>query len=105
MHVQVLWTTYGTHYDPQYFPNPESFDPNRFEEAVRPYVYLPFGGGPRLCARFELAKMQILVFMHMMVTKYDWSLVYLHEPITIDPLPAPLYGMPINIYERNTKSN
>lgn len=43
----------GMHHDPQYFPNPESFNPERFsEDAETPipnYCFLPFGEGPRIC--------------------------------------------------------
>lgn len=92
-----MWTAYGTHYDPRYFPDPLSFNPSRFEEPIPPYVLLPFGGGPRICAGYQLAKLNILVFLHFMVTSYDWSLVYPDEPITIDPLPFPYHGMPIKI--------
>jgi cytochrome P450 family 6 len=41
------------HHDPQYFPDPDKFDPERFTEENkhnRPNcVYLPFGEGPRTC--------------------------------------------------------
>ncbi|KAL1137634.1 hypothetical protein AAG570_009330 [Ranatra chinensis] len=44
---------YGLHNDPKYYPNPEKFDPERFTENAKserpPYVYLPFGNGPRKC--------------------------------------------------------
>ncbi|KAB2610887.1 taxadiene 5-alpha hydroxylase [Pyrus ussuriensis x Pyrus communis] len=31
---KVLWTTYGTHYNSEYFQDPLSFNPSRFEESV-----------------------------------------------------------------------
>jgi len=44
---------YSLHHDPQYYPNPEVFDPYRFTEEAkksRPqYTFLPFGEGPRQC--------------------------------------------------------
>ncbi|XP_006348988.1 taxadiene 5-alpha hydroxylase [Solanum tuberosum] len=94
---KVLWTTYGTHNSAEYFKEPQNFDPSRFEEPVQPYAFIPFGGGPRLCAGYQLAKLNILIFVHYVVTKYNWSLVDHDEPIVMDPLPFPSKGMPIKI--------
>ncbi|XP_071692070.1 taxadiene 5-alpha hydroxylase-like [Rutidosis leptorrhynchoides] len=99
---KVLWTTFGTHYDENCFPNPMSFDPSRFADPVQAYTFIPFGGGPRLCAGYQLAKLNILVFIHHVVTRFDWSLVYPDEPIVMNPLPFPSKGMPIKI---SPKSN
>ncbi|KAJ9576187.1 hypothetical protein L9F63_006920, partial [Diploptera punctata] len=43
----------GLHNDPQYYPKPDVFDPERFLPEIKnfrsPYVFLPFGSGPRHC--------------------------------------------------------
>ncbi|GER45083.1 cytochrome P450 family protein [Striga asiatica] len=94
---KILWMAYGTHYDPECFEDPMAFNPDRFDESIQPYTFVPFGGGPRLCAGYQLAKLNILIFVHYVVTRYDWSLVLPDEPITIDPLPFPSQGMPVTI--------
>ncbi|EDW80627.1 uncharacterized protein Dwil_GK11466 [Drosophila willistoni] len=48
----VVISLYGIHHDPEYFPNPEVFDPDRFSEENRNYnptAFMPFGEGPRIC--------------------------------------------------------
>lgn len=54
----VLIPVYAIHHDPQYYPEPDTFNPDRFAKDSdggggdngRPAgVYLPFGDGPRIC--------------------------------------------------------
>ncbi|KAB0790323.1 hypothetical protein PPYR_15336, partial [Photinus pyralis] len=47
--VNVYISSIGLHYDENYFPNPYKFDPERFASKQNPWVYMPFGNGPRKC--------------------------------------------------------
>ncbi|XP_037911391.1 cytochrome P450 9b2-like [Hermetia illucens] len=67
------------HRDPNYFPDPERFYPERFSEEkrgfIRPYTFLPFGIGPRNCIGAKLALMQMKAAM-----------VSLFSEFTVEPL-------------------
>jgi cytochrome P450 len=58
---------YVTHRNPNLWPQPERFDPERFAPAEvarrHRFAYLPFGGGPRICigSSFALAEAQVVV--------------------------------------------
>lgn len=64
----ILIPIYGLHHDPEYFPEPERFNPDRFSEenrkSVDPDTYLPFGIGPRNCvgSRFALMEMKTVIY-------------------------------------------
>jgi cytochrome P450 len=49
--TRVMLSSWVTHRHPDFWPDPERFDPERFTgQQNRPkYAYFPFGGGPRSC--------------------------------------------------------
>ncbi|XP_050303567.1 probable cytochrome P450 6a23 [Anthonomus grandis grandis] len=65
--TNVVIPILGIHMDPEYYPEPTKFDPERFSEeakALRPgCTWLPFGEGPRSCigSRFGLLESKIAV--------------------------------------------
>ncbi|XP_050215637.1 beta-amyrin 6-beta-monooxygenase-like [Mercurialis annua] len=90
------WTVHSTHKNPKYFEDPEKFDPSRFEgNGPAPYTFVPFGGGPLMCPGKEYARLEILIFMHNVVTKFKWKKLIPNEKIIYDPSPVPVHGLPI----------
>jgi len=75
----VVVFVYGAHHSPQYWQNPESFDPERFSKANEklhtPFAHLPFGAGPRGCIGGNYAMLQMLMILSVLLRKYDFSLV------------------------------
>ncbi|XP_026296210.1 probable cytochrome P450 6a13 [Apis mellifera] len=63
--IRVIIPIYGLHHDPDYYPSPAIFNPERFTEENKrtrhPYAYLPFGEGPRNCIGMRFALLQIKV--------------------------------------------
>ncbi|KAK9153823.1 hypothetical protein Sjap_001303 [Stephania japonica] len=98
----VLCTPNSTQNDPKYFPNPEKFDPERFDrDTITPHSFVPFGGGPRMCMGKEFARVEILVFLHNLVLNFRWKLLYPDEVISIDPMPTSPNGLPVYLYPRS----
>ncbi|XP_077235932.1 beta-amyrin 28-monooxygenase-like [Tasmannia lanceolata] len=95
---KIHWSVSSTHKNPNYFPEPEKFDPSRFEgEGPMPYTFVPFGGGPRMCPGNEFARLEILVFLHNVVKRFRWEAVSPNEKIQFDPMPMPIEGLPIRL--------
>ncbi|OAD56569.1 Cytochrome P450 6B3 [Eufriesea mexicana] len=71
---QVFLPVYSIHRDPDIYPNPDVFDPERFtEENMKTrhlMSHLPFGDGPRHCSGIRLAKKQLKVGMVTVLSKY-----------------------------------
>ncbi|XP_049294620.1 probable cytochrome P450 9f2 [Anopheles funestus] len=67
----------GLHHDPQYYPNPNKFDPERFSEQnrekINPNAYLPFGIGPRNCIGSRFALMEVKAIIYYMLQEFSFE--------------------------------
>ncbi|KAK9884813.1 hypothetical protein WA026_009040 [Henosepilachna vigintioctopunctata] len=87
--VRVMIPVSGIHHDPDYYPNPEIFDPDRFTEEnkkTRPaFSFLPFGEGPRVCIGARFGMMQTKVGLSALLLNYEFSVnSRTEEPLQYD---------------------
>ncbi|KAJ6806264.1 abscisic acid 8'-hydroxylase 3 [Iris pallida] len=81
------------HHNPEFFPDPQKFDPSRFMGSPKPNTFLPFGNGAHACPGNELAKLEILVVIHHLVTKYRLEIFGSHNEVQHSPFPVPKDGL------------
>lgn len=48
----------------------EMFHYFQMQAPLRPFSFLGFGSGPRMCPGINLAKLEISIFIHHLVCKY-----------------------------------
>lgn len=68
--ADVMVCPYTMHRHPEFWPNPETFDPDRFDPTLdtdRPrYAFIPFGAGPRFCVGNHLGMMEATFVLAML---------------------------------------
>ncbi|KAI6670129.1 hypothetical protein NL676_005014 [Syzygium grande] len=66
----------AVHLDQDHFKEARTFNPWRWQNnsgsPTPGNIFTPFGGGPRLCPGYELARVVISVFLHHLVTRFSW---------------------------------
>lgn len=71
----VVLPMYAIHRDPKYYPDPEKFDPERFNDEnkrkINPYTYVPFGVGPRACIGTRLALLEIKTLFCYLLAQFE----------------------------------
>lgn len=70
---------YALHHDPDHFPSPEEFDPERFAPGGRtktrhPYCYLPFGAGPHGCAGAHFGSLVVKIGLVTLLRSFRFVL-------------------------------
>ncbi|WP_394822318.1 cytochrome P450 [Pendulispora albinea] len=101
----VFFSPYATHRHPDFWENPEGFDPFRFtpeQEAKRPkFAFLPFGGGPRICIGNAFAMLEVTLVLATLAQRFQLDLV---PGTKVEPEPQitlrPRHGLPMTLRRR-----
>jgi cytochrome P450 len=78
--TNVVVSQWVLHRDPQFYPDPERFDPERWREesagrrTLPKFVYLPFGAGPRVCVGASLALTESALVLATLMQRFRFSL-------------------------------
>lgn len=86
--TKVLVNAWAIGRDPEYWEEPESFIPERFEDSSidikgSQFKYLPFGAGRRICPGISFGMANILFPLAHVLNHFDWKAP---DGITIDEL-------------------
>ena len=96
----------AVHLNNEHYENARTFDPwrwqsnNKLQNEVGANLFTPFGGGPRLCPGYELARVVISVFLHHLVMRFSWEAAE-EDRLVFFPTTRTLKGYPINLRRRS----
>lgn len=81
-------------------PDVEEFRPRRFEKFVDPYMFLPWGGGKRICAGSNVAKMEFKLIIGILLLKFRLEFEGPEPESEAFATLAPKNGINIKLYPR-----
>ncbi|XP_036623686.1 24-hydroxycholesterol 7-alpha-hydroxylase [Trichosurus vulpecula] len=95
----LMLSPFWTHRNPKYFPEPESFKPERWEKAdLEKNAFLDwfvaFGGGKYPCPGRWLALLEIEIFVALVFYKYQFNL--------LDPFPKENFNQLVGVQKLST---
>ncbi|MDF1705683.1 MAG: cytochrome P450 [Aeromicrobium sp.] len=91
------------HHMPEYWTEPERFDPDRFsderrEDKVHRHAWEPFGGGVHKCLGMHFAGAEVRTIMHQLLRRFRWTVPADYStPLNYGSLPFPDDGQPVDL--------
>ena len=84
--VDIRVPTFQLHRDPEFWTDPDVFNPDRFlgadnQRSINPFVYQPFGVGPRLCPGKRFTIIEVKLILAKLLLKYRLIAGDMTEPI------------------------
>lgn len=98
---------WALHYDAQFYPDPQKFNPERFanRKCFNEMPFLGFGDGPRACIGIRMGRMQTKIGLIAMLKRYRFEVgeELLCAELKISPknfITAPSTGIHLRIKNR-----
>ncbi|HWB68333.1 MAG TPA: cytochrome P450 [Mycobacteriales bacterium] len=99
----VSLSPWFNHYMPEFWTEPERFDPERFAEPRREdkrhrYSWVPFGGGAHKCIGMYFGTNEVKILLHHLLRRFRWTTPPGYEvPWDLIALPMPADGLPLTL--------
>jgi cytochrome P450 len=83
--TRIMFSPYLVHRDPQWWPDPDRFDPGRWQAPAgtrNPHAFIPFGAGPRVCFGMHLGTYQMVTAASHLAMNYDLEMLGFEDATT-----------------------
>jgi cytochrome P450 len=99
----VIFSIYNIHHHPDFWQQPEQFDPERFLSSEnRRFSFMPFGTGERICIGNHFALLESQLLLSMIIQHFDLQLLNTDEAeIEMAVTLKPKGGVPAKLAVRN----
>lgn len=79
----MIILSHAVHHDPELWPEPNEFKPERFAETPKPFTFIPFSAGNRSCIGERFSMLEQLTIVTRVIQKYRIKLPGDLDPRTV----------------------